>query len=217
LYGAPLCRAIAAAARRDDERASDPGTHSAVALRRRVSLPSVIRYAIVSQASRALHTDVTVGLVGLSLWNGSVRIQDLAIHVPPGDTQETLIGWKMLQVTLGYRDLFHKILRVREIVLDTPRIALDRLADGQLNLQRVPPAPESASAPEAANPAAGAPAAAAAVVSAWGFALDRFVLRGGGARFRDLLVPESQPLAIDVPSVEVADVSFQPGVYAARR
>jgi hypothetical protein len=43
------------------------------------------------------------------------------------------------------------------------------------------------------------------------------VLRGGGVRFRDLLVPESQPLAIDVPSVEVADVSFQPGVYAARR
>ncbi len=86
--------------------------------------------------------------------------------MPSGDTQETLIGWKMLQVTLGYRDLFHKILRVREIVLDTPRIALDRLADGQLNLQRlVPPAPESASAPEAANPAAAAPAAAAAVVS----------------------------------------------------
>src|SRR5689334_872203 len=180
-----------------------------------MSLPSLVRYAIMSQGSQALHTRVTVGLVDLSIWNGSVRIQDLAIHAPAGEPEAVLVGWHLFKVTLGYRDLFHKMIRVREVVLDTPRIALDRLADGKLNLQRLVPGGSATpaaepSASKAEKPAKEVASPSQTAGSSWGFALDRFVLRGGGLHFRDLLVPESQPLAIDVPVVEVADVSFQP-------
>src|SRR4051794_18012401 len=98
-----------------------------------LATPSVVRYAIMSQASKALRTKVRVGQVDMSFWSGRIRIQDLAVLAPSAADERPLIGWRLLEVTLGYRDLFRRMIRVREIVLDTPRIALDRLADGNLN------------------------------------------------------------------------------------
>jgi hypothetical protein len=179
----------------------------------RLALPSVLRRVIVSRASRTLHARVEVGAVEMSLWNGRLALREVAVHAPadPGSPADgaPIIGWKLLQAEISYRALLRKLVRLREVVLDTPRVALDRLADGRLNLQELVKAP--AAAPETTPPE---PAAAGAATSGgFGFALDRFVLRGGGVHFRDLLVPQSQPLEAEIPAIEVAGVAFQPGLY----
>jgi len=178
----------------------------------RLALPSILRRTVASQASKALHTEVEVGDVALSLWRGTVGLHDVAVYPPAagGAARTALIGWKALDVELSYADLIHRTIRLREVVLDTPRVALDRLANGELNLQKLVPTPTPS---EAAAPAPSPGASGTAPKRGWGFAIDRFVLRGGGMRFRDLAVPQSQPLEMAIPAVEVADVSLQPGAY----
>ena len=64
----------------------------------RLALPSVVRSAVASQASKALHTKVEVGDVALSLWRGTVGLHDVAVYPPAagGAAQTPLIGWKAL-------------------------------------------------------------------------------------------------------------------------
>src|SRR5262249_47468138 len=144
----------------------------------RISLPALLRKVVVSKASEVLRTRVDVGGVELSLWRGRFGLRDVAVY-PPSDAATAdgpVIGWKLLEAEISYRPLLHKLVQLREVVLDTPRVALDRLADGKLNLQRLVPA--TSTTPEQANPSP---------PSEWRLGVDRFVLRGGGLHFRDLV------------------------------
>src|SRR5262249_42274463 len=49
--------------------------------------------------------------------------------------------------------------------------------------------------------------------SGWATAVDRFVLRSGGIRFRDLTLTGGEPLEIRIPDVTVDDVALSPGLY----
>src|SRR5207245_1811189 len=73
-----------------------------------------------------------------------------------------------------------------------------------LNLRRLLPSSEpSPAAPPAPQPSG----------RAWKTGIDRFVLRGGGVRFRDLTLGEGAPLDVALPDVTVRDVALQPGLY----
>jgi len=172
----------------------------------RIALPYALRPILVSQASKALQTEVKIGDLSLSLLFGGVELGDVSVAPPPalakttGDTTP-LVAWKRLAVELRYFPLTHRAIRLRRLEIDSPRVALTRLADGTLNLQRlVPP-----SAPEKEpKPAPGKP---------WGFGLDHFVLRDGDVRFVDLKMPPSEPIDLRLDQIEVNDLSFQPGLY----
>jgi len=176
----------------------------------RAALPEVLRRVIVSQASQALRTRVDLGDVDLALVRGGVELKDFAIHAPsagqeaPAADTPVLIGWKRLAVELRWLKLFSKTIELREGVLESPRVALDRLADGGFNLLALVPASAPASpTPEAAPPAK----------SSWAFGLDRFVLIDGGVLFRDLSTEGSEPINLDLNALEVHEIELRPGVY----
>ncbi len=172
----------------------------------RVALPEVLRRVLISQASQALRARVEVGDLDLSLLRGGVALEDVAIFAPatPTGGEQPLIAWKRLAVELHWLPLFRKTVQLRELVLDTPHVALDRLADGQINLMALVPVSE---APAAPTPA---PATAKA---AWSFGVDRLVLRRGGLLFRDFEVKDTEPLEMSFEEIQVRDIALRPGLY----
>ncbi|HSP99900.1 MAG TPA: DUF748 domain-containing protein, partial [Candidatus Dormibacteraeota bacterium] len=201
----------------------------------RVALPEVLRRVVVSQASQALHARVDVGDVDLRLWRGGVTLEDVAVRAqgapepppppknvdknappPPAfDAYSPIVGFKRLAVELRYLPLFHKIIQLRDIELDTPRIALDRLASGDLNVMALVPkqqvAVEAGATPSAVpSPTTAAPAAAS---SPWSFGLDKFILNDGRIRFRDLALAGSEPVELGIDRISVDEVALTPAVY----
>ncbi len=210
----------------------------------RVALPIVLRRVIVAQASEALHAQVEVGDVDLALWKGGVALDDVAVYEaggggqgsgvdqsptpdprplcdrPPFPDNAPIVAFKRFAVELRYLPLFSKTIQLRDIALDSPRVALDRLASGDLNVMAL--VPKSEVAVEAgATPGAVAPgdtptptaAAGAAAPSPWKLGLDRFVLRDGRLRFRDLALQGSEPVEVGIDQVTVQEIALSPGVY----
>ena len=204
----------------------------------RAALPLVLRSVIASQASKALRARVEVGDVDLALYKLGVALTDVAVYTAnpstgsgdasggptpsatPAATAESqaapaattaaerpLIAWKRFAVSVRWLPVFKKNVVLRDIELDSPRIALDRLPDGTLNLMAL--APPSAEAP-APSPT---PAQTGSGGSGWGIGLDHLILRDGGVRFRDFRVKDSEPIELNIPTVEVTDVYLIPGQY----
>src|SRR5262249_39081788 len=97
------------------------------------------------------------------------------------------------------------------VELDSPHVALDRLQSGDINLLAL--VPKSAEKP-AEKPAEETPKdEKPAEPSGWHFGIDYIVLKRGGVRFRDLLVPGAEPLALNLESIEMRDIAREPGVY----
>ena len=200
----------------------------------RVALPIVLRRVIASQASEALHARVDVGGVSLALWKGGVALEDVAVRpadappAPPAAPQANapsfpdnapIVAFKRFAVELRYLPLFSKTIQLRNIELESPRVALDRLASGDLNVMALVPESEVAvqagatpgASPEA--PTATPTGAAAAPASPWKLGLDRFVLRDGRLRFRDLKLQGSEPVEVAIEEIMVKEVALSPGLY----
>jgi hypothetical protein len=170
----------------------------------RLALPSILRSQIETRASEALHAKVHVGDVDLAILSGGVALNDVsvrALDAAPDD--ESLIGWKRFAVDLRWLMLFKKTIRFATVELVEPHVALDRLQSGDINLMALVPVsepkPETETAP--AEP------------SGWKLGIDYVALQRGGLRFRDLLIPNSEPVAMTLQSIEVRDIAFEPEVY----
>jgi hypothetical protein len=178
-----------------------------VAVLLRVALPYAIRPLLERQASSTLNADVRIGDVDLALYRAGIALDDVAIR-PAGWTPETdtgeppLITWKRLGLAVRWLPLVRKTVQLRELLLDSPRVAIDRLQDGGLNLMALVPKSE---------PAAGEDADAGG--SGWTVGIDRFVLRDGGVRFRDLMFARVEPVELSLGSFEVDDIALSPSVY----
>jgi hypothetical protein len=172
----------------------------------RAALPEVIRRVARSQVAERLQTRVEIGDVDLSFLRPGVALENVEVYSPTPLTPDEppLVSWERFAVSLRWLPLFWKTVQLRQIVLDRPRIALDRLADGELNLRRLIPVSETAP---------GEPPPADAEPSTWSTGIDRFVLRAGGVRFRDFTLAGGEPLEIAIPDVTVDDVALRPGVY----
>lgn len=208
----------------------------------RAALPEVLRRVIISQASEALHAKVDVGDVDLRLWRGGVALEDVAVRplgapdrpppppdadpkaVPPAfDEYSPILGFKRFAVELRFLPLFSKTVQVRGIELDSPRVALDRLADGDLNILALVPkqevAVETGATPGAAEPPPPTPTASgdgtgeAAAGSGWNVGLDRFILGDGRIRFRDLALEGSEPVELGIDRIAVEEIGLSPAVY----
>jgi hypothetical protein len=133
--------------------------------------------------------------------------------------QVPIVAFKRFAVELRYLPLFSKTIQVRDIAFDSPRVALDRLASGDLNIMALVPKSEVAvqagatpGAADIATPTAtAAPGETAA--SQWKIGLDRFMLRDGRVRFRDLSLPGSEPIELGIDQVAVQEIALSPGVY----
>ena len=151
----------------------------------RVALPEVVRRVLVSQVSSTLQTRVEVGDVDLALHRGGVALEDVALYSPTPEAPDEppLVAWKRFAVELRWVPLLWKTVQLRTIALDGPHVALDRLADGELNLRRLVPVSEpvaSAPAPKRRrHRARGKRPPRKARPSGWKVGVDRFLLRRG--------------------------------------
>ena len=173
----------------------------------RIALPEIVRRAVESNASAAIRGTVTVGDVDLQLWRGQVDLKDVAVRgesVHDGaDTAEPLIAIGRLGLGLRYPPLLRRTLLLREVEVEAPKVALERLASGDLNLLGLLPVTEESTSP-------GEPAAP----SSWKFGLDRFVLSEGRLRFRDALMgADAEPIEFQVGRIAVDDLAISPDVY----
>jgi len=168
----------------------------------RIALPSIVRSQIETRASETLNANVKVGDVTLRLLRGFVALDDVTVRAKdaaPDD--ESLIGWKHFSVNLAWLSLFKKMIRLEEVELSEPHVKLDRLQSGDINLMAL--VPKSEPPPEGTPPQK----------STWRIGIDDFVLHRGGVRFRDLVVPGSEPVDVGLQSIEVKNIAFEPDVY----
>src|SRR5436309_317145 len=112
----------------------------------RAALPAVLRAVLASRAAKLLNARVAIGDVDLGLLRGVVVLEDVAVRapLPPGaapppavDAEPPLVAWKRFAVNVAWLSLLRKTVRLESVELDEPRIALDRLASGDLNLAAV--------------------------------------------------------------------------------
>src|SRR5262249_30247121 len=130
----------------------------------------------------------------------------------PAPDAPRLFAWKRLAVAVRWLRLLRKTIRLRELVLESPRVAVDRLQDGEINLLALVPA-EPTGAPWPAPPPTRASEKASPAKSGWSFGVDRIALSDGGIRFRDLKVANVEPIELSLGSFEVHDISLSPAVY----
>jgi hypothetical protein len=177
----------------------------AIVLIVRAALPAILRGQIETRASEALHAAVHVGDVDLALLAGGVALEDVsvrALDAPPDE--EPLVSWKRFAVDLRWLSLLWKTIRLSAVELDEPHVALDRLQSGEINLMALVPKSET--------PAPG-PGQPPAEKSTWKFGIDYVGLHRGGVRFRDLFVPDAEPIRIALQSIELKDLALEPEVY----
>jgi len=177
-----------------------------LALGVRALLPDVVRRVLAAQASKALRARVTIGDVDLALLRGAIALDDVAVRpaAAPGAADEpVLVAWKRLVLSVRWLPLMRRTVRLRALELDGARVALERRADGTLNLAALVPAgsPAPAGTPP---PAPG---------GGWAVGIDRLAVRDGRILFRDLATPQSEPLEVGLPAVDVHDVAVRPGLY----
>src|ERR1700687_3960114 len=178
----------------------------------RAALPVVIRRVAASQASKLLHARVDIGDVDLALFRGGIALKEVTVRAltdhaegaaeAPPDAPP-LIAWRRFAVEVHYWPLFWRIVQLRSLELDSPYVALERLANGELNLARLFPDRTASPAPDAAP----------AAPSRWQFGGDRILLTRGKIRFQDFMMSESEPVELSLDAIEVTDIQMKPGVY----
>jgi hypothetical protein len=184
----------------------------------RIALPYALRPLLASRASRAINAHVEIGDVDLALYRAGIALDDVTVR-PAGWTPETdngdppLIAWKRFAVAVRWLPLLRKTIQLREIVLESPRVAVDRLQDGGFNILALVPASPAEPAHPPASPAPPGTPSPSDKKSGWTYGVDRVVLRDGGVRFRDLMLTSVEPVELSLGSFEVEDIALSPAVY----
>lgn len=188
-----------------------------VAVVLRAALPYALRPVLESKASQAIKARVDIGDVDLALYRAGIALENVTVRpavvltAGPDTGGRPLIAWKRLALAVRWLPLFRKTIQLREVVLDSPRVAIDRLQDGGLNLMALVPATaEGTTQPATPDATAEQPPQEK---SGWGFGIDRVVLRDGGVRFRDLTFTHVEPVRLSLGSFEVKDIALSPSVY----
>src|SRR5213080_1975248 len=120
----------------------------------RAALPAGLRVLLASQAGKLLRARVEIGDVDLALLRGAIALKDVAVR--PGaaapapssgpGAEPPLVAWKRFAVNVAWLPLFRKTVELESVELDQPRIALDRLASGEINLMALVPRGEARAA-----------------------------------------------------------------------
>jgi hypothetical protein len=160
----------------------------------RAALPVVLRRVVAEQAQAAVHGRVEVGDVDLWLLWGGLALDDVALLDDAGES--VLVGWDRLYVRISWLALVKRTVLVRKLDLIRPRVDVERLADGGVNLSRVLVASDAPAAEEETAPLD------------WRLALEDLRIDGGRVDFEDAYVKGAAPIQIDVASLEVTGGAF---------
>jgi hypothetical protein len=160
----------------------------------RLALPIVLAPMLASRLSRVLGTRVDVRDVTFAPIDAVVTLRGVTVHAPdamgaPAGRAPAVVADRV-RLDVQWLPLLHRAVLVRELVLESARIELDRLTGGGTSLETF----------LRADPASELP-------PHWTFALDRVVLRDSTLRLRG--VADAEPAALEV-KVRDAQVSTLP-------
>ncbi len=154
-----------------------------------LALPALVdvnryRATIEQHARQTLGREVRLGEMKLSLWPVfGVRVDDLAVGALPEEGSGDLLSAKSLRVGARLLPLLRKRLEVTSLVVQAPRLRLERGADGGWNVERLL-APGDGDGPGPATP--GTPA----------FQVESLRITDGTILIRDAGAGRARPLEI---------------------
>jgi hypothetical protein len=155
----------------------------------RLAFPIVLAPILASRLSRVLGTRVDVRDVSFAPIDAVVTLRGVTVHAPEAAGAPAIVADRV-RLDVQWLPLLHRAVLVRELVLESARIELDRLTGGGASLKTF----------LGADPASEFP-------PNWTFALDRVVLRDATLHLRG--VADDDPAGLEV-KVRDAQVSTLP-------
>ncbi len=93
--------------------------------------PSLVRSILTEQLSQALQRQVSIERVAINPLTLTIEVNGLSVRTPAGTEQ---LGFEALRLNLSSLSLAHAGLVVDDIVLQTPRVSVTRLAEGRYDI-----------------------------------------------------------------------------------
>jgi len=166
----------------------------------RLALPVVVAPLVAAHLARAIGGQVDIGDLTVQPVDAIVTLHDVTVRAraQPGAAVHPVasIVAEQVRIDVQWLPLLHRRLQVRELVLVSSRVDLDRFADGDFGVANI----------GRADPASELPAG-------WSFALDRVVLRGSQVRVRDLAAGEGAFVDVAVRRADVSGLQRRATVF----
>jgi AsmA protein len=164
--------------------------------------PERIRAAVLPMAKEALHREVELGEIKVSLFRG-ITLHDL--NVRETDGKESFISADQVVLRYQFWPLLFKRVVIDEVRLEAPRIRIERLADGSFSFSDLLPADKAApGAEEPARPEPSGPSSIDLLVS-------EVTIKDGLVVFLDRVINPTAPLEYKLESLSLtaSDISLQ--------
>lgn len=100
------------------------------------NLDGIVKDAIETAGTGAIGSSVTVGTVDLDLMNGTAAIYDFSIANPTGFSNQAMVSFAELSISLDLNNLSGEVIGIRSIVARDPYIRYESV-DGVSNLDTV--------------------------------------------------------------------------------
>jgi hypothetical protein len=99
-----------------------------------MNLNGIVRRTVETQASSSLNLPTTVQGARVSIFGGSVSLDDVAIGSPQGFAAPRMFALDGASVDVTYVELRKDPVRIDEVVIDEPKLVIEH-KDGKLNFQ----------------------------------------------------------------------------------
>jgi uncharacterized protein involved in outer membrane biogenesis len=99
-----------------------------------MSLDGIIRRVVETQASSSLNLPTTLGGVKLSLFGGSLGLNNLDVGSPQGFSAPQMFSLGSAGVSVSYGQLRNNPVQIDTITLDKPKLVIEQ-SNGKINLQ----------------------------------------------------------------------------------
>ena len=93
--------------------------------------PSLVRSILTEQLSQTLQRQVSIERVAINPLTLTIEVNGFSVRTPAGNEQ---LGFEALRLNLSSLSLAHAGLVVDDIVLQTPRVSVTRLAEGRYDI-----------------------------------------------------------------------------------
>jgi uncharacterized protein involved in outer membrane biogenesis len=157
------------------------------------SLNSIVRSTVESQATSSLGVKTTLGSAALSLFGGSLSLNDLEVGSPPNFSAPELFTLSGIKVGVNYGQLRNEPIHISQIVITNPNLVVEQ-ANGKLNLQALmDQMPKSSSS------------------STMKVIIDKLELDNSNVTIRPGIPGLSSPITVTVPSLVMNNVGNADG------
>ena len=165
--------------------------------------PERVRTTVIPMAEKALHRQVQLGDVEVSLFSG-ITLKNLVIEERQGGDPFVAADSVVLRYQLWPLLFMHVV--IDEVRLDAPKIRIERYADGKFNFSDLMGAP---AAPPSATPTA-SPSSSAGSGTPIKLLVSQVVVKNGELIYRDHAIPAPAPYRYHVTGLQVqaSDISL---------